>query len=158
MTTWPASLIRMLLVPTDTAITPQISISGRVAWQGRAAGLRQPPGPQISRREGRDGNVPRPRQHPSGPGEQSEGPGGRGGASRDLRWQAWQWALANRAGDGSLPSGREIARQHGRHERWGRLVKRSGAAGDLAHGSELGGSGELGLRLVGQRVPPATAG
>jgi hypothetical protein len=23
-----------------------------------------------------------------------------------------------------IPSGREIARQHGRHERWGRLVKR----------------------------------
>lgn len=45
--------------------------------------------------------------------------------------QAWQWALANRAGDGALPSGLEIARQYGRHERWGRLVKRSGAAGEF---------------------------
>jgi len=58
------------------------------------------------------------------------GLGGQSGAGRDLQRQAWQWALANRAGDGALPSGREIARQYGRHERWGRLVKRSGAAGE----------------------------
>jgi hypothetical protein len=44
---------------------------------------------------------------------------------------AWQWALANSCGDGSLLSGRDIGRQHGRHERWGRLVKRSGLAGEL---------------------------
>jgi hypothetical protein len=42
---------------------------------------------------------------------------------------AWQWAPANRAGDGSLPSGRDIGSHYGRHERWGRLVKRSGLAG-----------------------------
>jgi hypothetical protein len=53
------------------------------------------------------------------------------GAGRDLRAQAWQWALANSSGDGSLPSGRDIGRQYGRHERWGRLVKRSGLAGEL---------------------------
>lgn len=89
------------------------------------------------------------------PSTQGEGPGGQTSATRDLRRQAWQWALANRAGDGSLPSGREIARQYGRHERWGRLVKRSGVAGELAHGIE---PGEPGLRLVGQRLPPATGG
>ena len=77
----------------------------------------------------------------------SEAPGGQGGASRDLQRQAWQWALAHRAEDGSLPSGREIARQYGRHERWGRLVKRSGVAGELASGSE---GGQSGLRLVEQ--------
>jgi hypothetical protein len=44
--------------------------------------------------------------------------------------------LANRAEDGSLPSEREIARQYDRHERWGRLVKRSGAAGKLSTSSE----------------------
>jgi hypothetical protein len=44
---------------------------------------------------------------------------------------AWQWALANRFGDGTLPAGRDIGRQHGRPERWGRLVKRSGLAGEL---------------------------
>jgi hypothetical protein len=75
--------------------------------------------------------------------------------SWDLRQQAWQWALAHRAGDGSLPSGRQIARQYGRHERWGRLVKYSGAAGELAHRSEPGERDEPDLRLVGQRLPPA---
>jgi hypothetical protein len=44
---------------------------------------------------------------------------------------AWRWAQDNRAGDGSLPSGKNIARQYGRHERWGRLVKQAGLAGEL---------------------------
>jgi Protein of unknown function (DUF2637) len=57
-----------------------------------------------------------------------ERPGGRG---REVQVVAWQWALANRCGDGSLPSGRDIGGQYGRHERWGRLVKRSGLAGEL---------------------------
>jgi hypothetical protein len=52
-------------------------------------------------------------------------------AAGKLRCGAWQWALANRSGDGSLPSGRDIGRQHGRHDRWGRLVMRSGLAGEL---------------------------
>ena len=39
---------------------------------------------------------------------------------RELQRQAWRWALANRAGDGTLPAGSEIARQYGRRERWGR--------------------------------------
>src|SRR5215470_16076733 len=30
------------------------------------------------------------------------------------------------------PSGREVAGQYGRHERWGRLVKRSGTAGEFS--------------------------
>ncbi|MGH3409545.1 MAG: DUF2637 domain-containing protein, partial [Streptosporangiaceae bacterium] len=63
---------------------------------------------------------------------------------RDLQRLAWQWALGNQADDGSLPSGREIARQFGRHERWGRLVKRAGSAG------EFGVDGESGLHLVEQ--------
>ncbi len=50
----------------------------------------------------------------------------------DLRQQAWQWAVANRALDGSLPSERVIAARYGRHERWGRLVKRTGIASDFA--------------------------
>jgi hypothetical protein len=40
------------------------------------------------------------------------------GASWELQLQAWQWARANRASDGSLPSGGAIARQYGRQERW----------------------------------------
>jgi hypothetical protein len=47
----------------------------------------------------------------------------------DLQRQAWQWALDNRGTDGALPSGNEIARAHGRKERWGRLVKSAGLAG-----------------------------
>jgi Protein of unknown function (DUF2637) len=48
-----------------------------------------------------------------------------GQVGRDMRVMAWRWALANRAGDGSLPSGKDIGREHDRHERWGRLVKRA---------------------------------
>lgn len=53
-------------------------------------------------------------------------------AGRDLQVRAWQWAVANRAADGSLPSGKTIASRYDRHERWGRLVKRLGAAGVLS--------------------------
>jgi hypothetical protein len=44
---------------------------------------------------------------------------------------AWRWAQDNRAEDGSLPSGKDIAQQYDRHERWGRLIKQSGLAGEL---------------------------
>jgi hypothetical protein len=50
-------------------------------------------------------------------------------ASVDLQRRAWQWALAHRAPDGSLPSGTAIAAAHSRQERWGRLVKKAGQAG-----------------------------
>jgi uncharacterized protein DUF2637 len=56
----------------------------------------------------------------------------RAGGGWKLQLQAWQWAQANRAGDGSLPSGKAIARQYGWHERWGRLVKQAGQAGAFA--------------------------
>ncbi|HLQ54390.1 MAG TPA: hypothetical protein VK162_08970 [Streptosporangiaceae bacterium] len=69
------------------------------------------------------------------PREQSAGaepnPARRDRAGREAQVLAWQRAQANRSGDGSLPSGRDIGHQHGRHERWGRLVKRSGLAGEL---------------------------
>jgi hypothetical protein len=52
-------------------------------------------------------------------------------AAGQVQLNAWRWAQDNRAGDGSLPSGKDIARQYGRHERWGRLVKRAGLAGEL---------------------------
>jgi hypothetical protein len=54
-----------------------------------------------------------------------------GRSGREAKVLAWQWALANRIGNGSLPSGKDIGREHGRHERWGRLVKRAGLAGEL---------------------------
>jgi Protein of unknown function (DUF2637) len=59
------------------------------------------------------------------------GQGNRKPAGADLQRRAWQWALANRAHNGSLPSGSAIAAAHGRQERWGRLVKKAGQAGTL---------------------------
>jgi hypothetical protein len=49
-----------------------------------------------------------------------------------LQRLAWQWAQANQASDGSLPSGKAIAGQYGRRERWGRLVKQAGLEGAFA--------------------------
>jgi hypothetical protein len=92
------------------------------------------------------GDVPRQSRHSSGAGRRREGAPGVG---RDLQRQAWQWALAHRASDGSLPSGREIAGQYARHERWGRLVKRCGASGEF--GTERS---EPALRLVPQHPSP----
>ena len=65
----------------------------------------------VPRPSSRDGSVPR----------------------RELQRQAWRWALANRASDGALPTGGEIASQYGRRERWGRLVKSAGLAGEFAY-------------------------
>lgn len=62
------------------------------------------------------------------------GKGGRASGG-DLQRRAWQWALANRASDGSLPSGSAIARAHSRKERWGRVVKNAGQAGTFGPGS-----------------------
>ena len=52
----------------------------------------------------------------------------------NLQQEAWRWAQANLGDDGSLPSGRQIADRFGRHERWGRLVKHLGVAGELGAG------------------------
>ena len=76
-----------------------------------------------------------PGQTLAGPHGPSDGSRSHGTPGRDLRRQAWQWAQANRAGDGSFPSGREIACQYGRHERWSRHVNRSGQAGEFALGA-----------------------
>lgn len=48
-------------------------------------------------------------------------------ADEDMRRLAWEWALANRAADGSLPSGKVIGGQLGRHERWGPSLKALGS-------------------------------
>lgn len=49
--------------------------------------------------------------------------GSRAVVSSSLKREAWEWAMANRGADGSLPSGKAIADRFGHHERWGRLVK-----------------------------------
>jgi Protein of unknown function (DUF2637) len=58
--------------------------------------------------------------------------GGRAAAIRNLQQQAWQWALTNQASNGVLPTGKDIADHFDRHERWGRLVKNAGLAGELS--------------------------
>jgi hypothetical protein len=106
------------------------------------------PGPQVYRPASHAPGARHPRARQPGPDGSEERPAGAGGAGRELQRQAWDWALAHRASDGSLPSGREIAVQYRRHERWGRLVKHAGAAGTLS--SEPSGPA---LRLVGQSSP-----
>jgi hypothetical protein len=62
------------------------------------------------------------------------GPPGRDGnraGGRGLQREALQWAMINCGADGRLPSGRAIADQFGRHERWGRLVKHLGESSDI---------------------------
>lgn len=56
----------------------------------------------------------------------SPGCGGHCADGRSLRQEALQWAMTNRSADGKLPSGKAIAEQFSRHERWGRLVKHHG--------------------------------
>src|SRR5205085_10197557 len=56
----------------------------------------------------------------TGPGLALRGTVSRAGAGdgstpgREVQRQAWRWALANQAADGTLPAGKEIARQYGR--------------------------------------------
>jgi Protein of unknown function (DUF2637) len=56
---------------------------------------------------------------------------GVGKSGTGLKRQAWEWAVEYRDAHGGLPSGKVIADQFGRHERWGRLVKRDGLAGQV---------------------------
>jgi hypothetical protein len=97
---------------------------------GRGQSPRTKPSPRLPGQEHGSNAVPRQRHPASGPGSGNGRARGVGG--QDVQRQAWQWALANQAADGSLPSGREIARRYDRHERWGRLVKRAGTAGQFA--------------------------
>ncbi len=46
--------------------------------------------------------------------------------------------MANRSANGALPSGDDIARAHGRKERWGRLVKSAGQAGAFSRDEAQG--------------------
>jgi hypothetical protein len=95
------------------------SLAANVAVAEPTGTSRRQSEPQQGRRTAASGGAPK--RGEVGAGQSAKG--------RDLQRQAWQWTQANRTHDGSLPSGRAIARQYGRHERWGRLVKRSGCAG-----------------------------
>lgn len=88
------------------------------------------PRPQSPRHEAPASAQSSNRNHPSRASRQRKS-----AAALDLQRAAWQWAQVNRAKDGSLPSGKEIGRQYGRHEHWGRLVKRAGTAGEFSVGN-----------------------
>ena len=121
-----------------------------------AAGRDKPqsrrPGSRSSPQGAGETQVRRPRAGRRGPSGGGQGAAGHGGAGRELQRQAWQWALAQRADDESLPSGSQIACQFGRQERWGRLVKRAGTAGEFSTEAS-----EPALRLVEQQPSPAAA-
>jgi hypothetical protein len=51
--------------------------------------------------------------------------------AQELHRLAWKWAQDNRRPDGRLPSGKAIAAQFSRSDRWGRWIKRAGCAGRL---------------------------
>jgi hypothetical protein len=104
---WPS----FALIAAYELLMRQVRRSGAVVGKPQSK-----PGPRISGPEGRDKTAQCPREHPSAPRRHSGGLGGQGDAGQVLQRQAWQWALANRAADGALPSGREIARQYRRHE------------------------------------------
>jgi Protein of unknown function (DUF2637) len=97
------------------------------------ATLRRPQPPRHRARRQAAGETAKQTQYRAPGPDAGKGQPGRAAAGRDLQQQAWQWALAHRASDGSLPSGRDIGRRYGRHERWGRLVKRAGAQASSRH-------------------------
>ncbi|WP_433432291.1 DUF2637 domain-containing protein [Nonomuraea sp. CA-141351] len=51
--------------------------------------------------------------------------------AQELHQMAWRWAQDNCRPDGRLPSGKVIAAQFSRSDRWGRWIKRAGCAGRL---------------------------
>ena len=103
----------------------------------------QPERPRPDLRDAGMGQSPRPgsitAQAVPASATRGSATGDGSGAVRALQRRAWERALANRGADGSLPAGSEIARQHGRRERWGRLVKRAGLAREFANPGGLEG-------------------
>lgn len=65
-----------------------------------------------------------------------------------VQCDAWEWALAHRRDDGSLPSGQELAEQFGRKPRWGRLVKQRGEQGLLTTADAMEGESDEGLVMT----------
>jgi hypothetical protein len=81
----------------------------------------------------RDGTASAAAARASGPARTGKAaPARRRAAGPDVKREAWRWAQSKRAEDGSLPSGRDIGIRYARHERWGRMVKQSGLAGELS--------------------------
>ena len=125
----PVLIGRVIAAWPSFALTASFELLTRQVHRGAAgkgAQDRRPRQPQSAAMPASAGRGP-------ASGLRVVGPARHGGdtrrASGGLQRQAWQWALANRGEDGTLPSGEAIARVHGRQERWGRLVKNAGLAG-----------------------------
>jgi Protein of unknown function (DUF2637) len=128
----PTAVGRVIAAWPSFALIGAYEMLMRQVRRSAVASSKQQPrqaGPQDSSQDAGDTAARRSRARRSGQGGRQQGVGGVG---NELQRQAWFWALAHRGSDGSLPSGREIAGQYGRHERWGRLVKRSGTAGHFS--------------------------
>jgi hypothetical protein len=113
-------LMRQVRRAAADHVQPTAGPSAAPWWQGTLAGTA--PAPRSSGRE----------REPEAQSAVQPERGGALAAGHDVRRQAWQWAVANKAADGSLPSGKAVADRYGRHERWGRLVKAAGNAGEFA--------------------------
>jgi hypothetical protein len=123
-----------------------------------------------------DASTRRPRSSPARAGAARPGSGGwclrrearcrrprHGHTGRDTHVMAWQWALANRSGDGSPPSGRDIGRQHDRHERWGGRSSTPDWLGSWTARPSTGSNGSAwvgtpGLKVRGQSTPVRRTG
>ncbi|WP_246149380.1 DUF2637 domain-containing protein [Nonomuraea turkmeniaca] len=74
----------------------------------------------------------KPRNSGDDPGSEAAAiPPRRRAPDRALQQHAWRWAQTNLLPDGELSSGEAIAEAFERSARWGRLVKKSGLAGEL---------------------------
>ena len=97
--------------------------------QVRRAAQTVPSGARLRRSPGATASAAATADGPTATGKGAQDR--RRAVGQDVQLEAWRWAQSRRADDGSLPSGRDIGIRYGRHERWGRLVKRSGLAGEL---------------------------
>ena len=78
---------------------------------------------------------------------------------RVLQRRAWQWALANRRPDGSLPTGTEVARRVRRSQRWGRLQVTNTGLATVRHQHMSSGAAGLARMATADRpnhVQPGT--
>jgi hypothetical protein len=120
----PTVIGRLIAAWPSFALTASYELLMRQVRDPAGSSARDP-GPAVNEPVAAEASPgPRSRTHralPSGTFARGQG----------LRRQAWEWALAHRENDGSLPSGKAIAAEFDRHERWGRLVKREGLAGEF---------------------------
>ncbi|HEY5988285.1 MAG TPA: hypothetical protein VIV12_18195 [Streptosporangiaceae bacterium] len=138
----PTMIGRVIAAWPSFALTCSYELLMREIRQSAAARARAQAQQRLVGASGQQAEEPRPETSPpllspgvaSAEAARADGRPAAGHArngGRALQRQAWRWALANRRPDGCLPSGTEVARQFQRSERWGRLVKNTGLAGQF---------------------------